>query len=187
MLRVYQAMSVLTALSCLGWSRPAPAQVFSDAKAKQLIGLPVSRASNAQMICSVSSFFSVDSNEQVGDRIKVEGRGLATCKNDQGFTTEVPIKTEIDAKVVGSWANAGELSFSANSSSFILSREIGQLQDVYRVKLFASEIEKSRYFFEGTDHDVMMDVKLSSSTDALQKVQVQEMNIRIDENAPDLD
>ena len=170
----------------------AQAPTFTDNKVKSLMGgrATANNRSTAQMICTVSSFFSIDSNEQVNGTIHIEGRGLASCKNDQGFTTEVPVFADLEAKAVGNWANAGELSFSANSSSFIIPREIGQIQDRYTVKTFASDLaDKTNptVLFQGAQHDLVIDMKLSSATDAFQKIEMTGLTLRFDENAPTLE
>jgi len=143
-----------------------------------------------EMICTISAFFSIDSNEQIASSIRIEGRGLATCKNDQGFSTDVPVSAVVNAKAMGSWSNAGELSFSGNSASFVIPREIGQLQDTYSIKSFASDLNDKTsptLLFEGAQHDLMIEMKLSSTTHAFEKIEITGMNLHFDEAAPTLD
>ena len=148
-----------------------------------------SARSASQLICTVSSFFSIDANEQAAGTIHVEGRGLASCKNEQGFVTETPVFADLDARVVGNWANAGELSFSANSSSFVIPQEIAQIQDSYTPKTFGQELDRPSptVLFEGAQHNLMIDMKLTTSTDAFQKLEITSLKLRFDENAPTLD
>jgi hypothetical protein len=147
-------------------------------------------AVSQQLICTISAFFSVDSDEHLAGPLQIEGRGLASCKNDQGFRTDLPVSLLLQARAVGDWTNAGELSFSANSSSFVIPREIAQLQDSYRVKSFASDFSdpsSPTLLVEGTEHDLIMDVRLSSSTAALQRIEIAGFTLGFDETAPTLE
>lgn len=162
---------------------------FSDTKAKSFVDSAGSKTSH-ELICTISAFFSIDANEQVADTIRIEGRGLASCKNDQGFSTDVPVSAVVNARAMGNWANAGELSFSGNSSSFVIPREIGQLQDTYSIKPFASDLaEKATptILFGGAQHDLMIEMKFSSTTQAFEKIEITSMSLHFDETAPTLD
>jgi hypothetical protein len=162
---------------------------LTDARAKSFLGGTRSRATQ-QMICNVSAFYSIDANEQVSDVIRIEGRGLATCKNDQGFATDVPVSTSMTARAVGNWANAGELSFSANSSSFVVPRELAQMQDSYSIKPYASDLNDKftpTVLFGGEQHGLIIEMKFSSATQAFQRISIQSMTIHFDESAPTLD
>ena len=165
---------------------------LTDPRAKSFLGSAGSHRaqSTQQLICTISSFYSIDANEQISDVIRIEGRGLATCKNDQGFSTDVPVSSVITARILGNWSNAGELSFSGNSSSFVIPREIAQMQDTFDIKPFASDLnDKSSptIFFQGQRHDLMIEMRFSSSTQALQKIEMISMSIHFDETAPTLD
>lgn len=151
---------------------------------------PLRGRASQQLICTISSFFSIDAGEQVSGVLEIEGRGLANCKNDQGFSTDVPISATLSARATRDLTNAGELSFSGNSSSFVVNREIGQLQDTFVVKPYVSDVnDKSTptVVFEGAHHDLIMEMKFSSTTDAFQKIQVTNLALHFDENAPTLE
>lgn len=168
----------------------ATTPIFNDLRARQLMGsrgsADATDQAESQMICTISTFFSIDANEQVSGTMHIDGRGLASCKNAQGFTTEVPVFADLTVRAVGNWANAGELSFSANSSAFVIPREIGQIQDKYVLKPLSGNNSKT-LLFEGSSHDLVIEEKLTTATDALQKIEITGMSLRFDESAPTLD
>lgn len=152
--------------------------------------LKSSRSTRGQMICTVSSFFSFDANDRVKDTVLVEGRGLANCRNDQGYTLEFPVATTFEAVVTGSMVNAGELSFSANTAPFVVSRELSQLQDRFEIRSYsqtASTAGATVILLRGTHHDLAMQMKLTTTTGAFENIQLRSLSVRFDENAPTLD
>jgi hypothetical protein len=142
------------------------------------------------LICTVSSFYSIDTNEQTPGSIRIEGRGLATCKNDQGVSNEIPVSSVITARAVGNWANAGELTFSANSASFAIPRDLTQMQDVYEIKRYASDLNDRSApmaLFSGTQQGLVIEMRFTSTTQALSKIELTSMALHFDESAPTLD
>lgn len=139
----------------------------------------------AQMICTLSLFFSFDGTDKVGPQLAAEGRGLATCENDQGFTTELPVHAALKAEPLGEFVNTGELSFSANSSAFVVPRELNQIQDFYKIRTYASNYGPTNtVVFRGGSHDLVIEMKLSTATQAFQKVKLNSLSLSFDENAP---
>jgi hypothetical protein len=170
-------------------------KAFSRARIKSILNAPNGMTATPQierqlMVCTISSFFSIDANEQVADTIHIEGRGLASCKSEQSETSEIPVFAVIDAKAVGRWANAGEISFSANSATFVIPRELAQIQDKYLVRALGSEVSDRTapsLLVEGTQNGIVIEFRLSSSTEALRKLEITAMTLHFDENAPTLD
>jgi hypothetical protein len=148
----------------------------------------------SEFSCSLSAFMSVDSDEVVGTHAHFDGRGLVTCNNDHGFATEVPVLAEIDAEVPKSLLGHGELAISANSSTFVVSREINQLQDIYNARLAQSAAaistadgaDQPTLLLRGQRHDLVIEVKLKSATSQLSGLKVSRVQLRLDEGAPDL-
>ncbi len=160
----------------------------SDPAARRALGSRVERGST-DLTCQLSSFFSFDGSDNVGATLRTEGRGLLTCKNDQGFTTELPVFADLEARVTQNIANSGELSFSANSSAFIIPREVSQLQDRYDVRPFSWNDPASSnpaLLFRGDKHDLVIEMKLTSSTQALNRIEITRLNLRFDDSAPTL-
>lgn len=160
----------------------------SDFAARRALGSQIERASS-NLTCQMSAFFSFDDSDNVGSILKTEGRGLLSCKNDQGFLTEMPVYADLDARVVQSLANSGELSFSANSSAFVIPREVSQLQDEYAVRPFSwndPTASTPSLLFRGDKHDLVIEMKLNSSTQALSRIEITKMNLRFDDSAPTL-
>ena len=180
-------------LNVLSWTSPFFAITLIAFLFTSSIGQgqdPAKSKTSHELICTISAFFSIDANEQVADAIHIEGRGLASCKNDQGFSTDVPVSAIVNARAMGNWANAGELSFSGNSSSFVIPREIGQLQDTYAIKTFASDLSDKAtptILFGGAQHDLMIEMKFSSATQAFEKIEITSMSLHFDETAPTLE
>ncbi|RYZ69120.1 MAG: hypothetical protein EOP05_15310 [Proteobacteria bacterium] len=196
-----EAKATVDRWNLLSWTSPVVAlglfvllftasvgQGQSDPQARRILGSGIERGST-NLICSMSTFFSFDSSDNVGDLIKSEGRGLVNCKNDQGFATEVPVYADLEARVVQTMRNTGELSFSGNSAAFVIPRELGQLQDEYEVRPFSWNDPASQnpnVLFRGLQHDLVIEMKLSSSTQALSRIEVTRITLRFDETAPDL-
>lgn len=175
-------------LNIVGWLSPVVAFALLAFLFTSSIGR--TQDQTPTLICTISSFYSVDANEQISDTIRIEGRGLAVCRNDQGFSTDIPVSSVITARAVGDWTNAGEISFSGNSSSFVVPRDIGQMQDTYDIKPFASDLADQSaptILFGGRRHDLMIEMRFSSSTQAFQKIDITSMSLHFDESAPTLD
>jgi hypothetical protein len=142
-----------------------------------------------QLVCSLSLFLSFDSNDVIGNVAHIEGRGLTTCRNAQGFTTDAPVFADIDATVKGV-VPSGESSFSINASTFVIPREIGQINDVFDTRDF-SWTDRTKadptLVFRGRRNDLVLETKLTSATTQLSQIEIQSMRLRFDESAPDFD
>jgi hypothetical protein len=148
----------------------------------------------SEFSCSLSAFISVDSDEVIGNQAHFDGRGLVTCNNEHGFATEVPVLVEFDAEVPKSMLGRGEIAISANSSTFVVQREINQLQDTYNTRPAQSaaavstpEIsDQPTLLLRGIRHDLVIELKLKSVTSQLSGLKVTQIQLRLDEGAPDL-
>jgi hypothetical protein len=161
----------------------------ADPQARRALGAAVERGTT-DLVCSMSTFFSFDGSDNIGDILRTEGRGLVNCRNDQGFSTEIPVYADLEARVVSAMSNKGELSFSGNSSAFVIPREVGQIQDRYEVRPFSwndPAAQNPTVLFRGLRHDLVIEMKLSSSTQALQHIEVTALRLRIDDTAPDFE
>ncbi len=155
-----------------------------------LITSSVGHAATTQQICTLSSFFSFDSDTQATATIHIEGRGLATCRSDQGVVADIPVFADLEATVIAPLANSGELTFSSNSSAFVVPRELAQLQDRFTVRTYgfqSTHPDSPTMIFHGSQNDLVIQMKLTSSTQAFQKVSVKAITLRFDESAPTLE
>ena len=178
----------------VSWATPFIALVLTAILLSSSIGRGQgrdgARSPTGQMVCTISSFFSFDANDGLRDILVSEGRGLANCRNDQGFATEFPVSMSFEAAVVGSIANSGELSFSANSAPFTVSREVSQLQDKFEIRTYArASVARSApaLLLRGLAHDLAIQMSLATSTDAFEKIQLRSLTVAFDENAPTLE
>jgi hypothetical protein len=180
----------------------------SHAQLEYRIGKKIQNASfsdgrSSELVCSMSLFFSVDPDDsllQNGGATKLDGRGLMSCKNDQGFTSELPILADVEAdlpktlrKVTtasGDNSVPSEVSFSANSSSFVIPREVNQIYDVYNVRTFSWDKSPGpgevSLTFRGTRNDLVVGMKLNSRSANLSELKVKSLRLSFDDQAPDL-
>lgn len=142
----------------------------------------------SQLICTLSAFFSVDADQIVGPTTRLDGRGLANCTNDQGFQTEVPIQAEIELSFPTRGPKVGEIAISANSSPFVVPRELSQLQDTYALHPATAGLGNPELSFlvRGEHHDLLIELKLISRTATLKGVRLHNLKLTFDESAPDL-
>lgn len=181
-------LATVLSIVCLSSVSSAQVNRMTDPSARRALGSQIDRAST-NLTCQLSAFFSFDGSDNIGDILKTEGRGLLNCKNDQGFSTELPVFADLDAKVVATLANSGELSFSANSSAFVIPREVNQLQDHYDVRPFSWNDPASQtpaLLFRGDKHDLVIEMKMNSSTQALNRIEITGLTLRFDDSAPTL-
>lgn len=153
-------------------------------------GQPSTEGHPAQTVCTLSSFFSFDANDQIRDLIRIEGRGLANCRSEAGLKTEIPIHAEMEAIVIAPLANTGELSFSANSSPFVVSRDDGPLQDRFDVRNFGTESTdrlSPTVLMQGAYQNLPLQLKLSSTTGAFRKIEIRFLTLRFDDTAPTIE
>jgi hypothetical protein len=142
------------------------------------------------LVCTLSSFFSFDRNEVIGDTVRIGGRGLLECKSDQGFSMQEPIIGDLVVKVRGELPE-GEIALSGNSSAFVIPRDQGQLQDLYRSRDFgwtAQNDDKSRKLvFRGVANDLVIEMNLTSINSPLVELEIESLRLHYDDEAPDLD
>jgi hypothetical protein len=150
----------------------------------------------AALICTLSAFFSTDLSAHVHsrakakeERIRLEGRGLISCKNDQGFSTELPVLVDLDAKFPEPPALESEFSFSGNTSPFVVSGDINKVHDRYHSQTH-SWLKKSpttpAFLFRGMRHDLVMEMTLTSPLPGLSKLEATGLRLHFDDSAPDL-
>lgn len=142
------------------------------------------------LVCTVSAFFSFDRDDVIGDTVLIGGRGLLQCRNDEGFTLEEGILTDLELKVRGPLPE-GEIALSGNTSAFVVPRDPGQLQDLYRSRDFGwtkREHDHTRTLvFRGVANDLVIEMTLASRASPLVDLGVESLRIHYDDSAPDLD
>lgn len=159
--------------------------------------LPSARGQNAnesrrtsELVCDLSAFFSIDAADRMKPTTKLDGRGLMSCQNEQGFTSEVPILADLEVELPKDAAPEGEVSLSGKSSTFVIPRDIAQLQDTYTPHQItrgpASVADDSQVLLRGRHHDLVIEMALTSQAQAAQKIHVKSMHLRFDDAAPDL-
>jgi hypothetical protein len=146
----------------------------------------------SSLICTMSSFFSIDPDEIVDSKAIFDGRGLLSCRNDQGFTTELPVLVDVSAEFVGSQRAQGEIAVSGNSSPFVIPRDVNQLQDAYVVRTppvatvaATNEASDASLLLRGLRNDLVMELKLNSQASDLKSLKITSLRLRFDETAPD--
>jgi hypothetical protein len=146
------------------------------------------------LICTLSAFFSTDLSPHLhskskNERLRLEGRGLISCKNDQGFSTELPVLADLEAKFPEPPALESEFSFSGNSSPFVVSGDINKVHDRYHAQS-RSWLKKNpttpALLFRGMRHDLVMEMTLTSPLPGLSRLEVTGMRLHFDDSAPDL-
>ncbi|MEK7358155.1 MAG: hypothetical protein AAB250_17040 [Bdellovibrionota bacterium] len=141
------------------------------------------------LVCTASFFFSFDRFEVIGDTARVNGRGLLSCKNDEGFSLEEPVIGDLEVKVKGGLPE-GEIALSGNTSTFVIPREPTQLQDLYRTRDFAwtakSAGGEQRLVFRGVTNDLVIDMRLTSNNAPNVEFEVETLRLRYDDAAPNL-
>ena len=165
---------------------------------------------SSELVCTMSLFFSMDRDKTVSAQLasqkistvaELDGRGLLSCKNDQGFTTETPVLADLEADlpVLANLSDAdtvtdvpsNEVSFSANTEPFVVPREVNQIYDVYTVRDFSWEKPASSgavsLTFRGGRNDLVIGMKVNSRKSNLTGLKVKSLRLSFDDDAPDLD
>lgn len=180
-------------------SRVAPAIVA---------GLEQSERRTSQLICGLSLYFSADASERVYTlnqktgvkETRLDGRGLLRCRNDQGFTAEYAILADLDVGLPPQVSGVvPQFSLAAESSAFVVPREVPQIEDTYAAREEFSAVLTSRLsggqgnldaktsaLFRGGKHDVVLDVAFISRGQGLEGLRALSLNLRFDDSAPDL-
>lgn len=142
----------------------------------------------SQLVCSVSAFFTMIPGDQVLPETTLDGRGLLSCSNDQGFSTELPVLIDFVAELPKSLQNGEEISFSGNSSTFVIPRDITQFEDIYEARAYswAHQGDEPVLLLRGKNHDLVIELRLTSKTHALRDLKVTGFDLKLDESAPDL-
>ncbi len=166
------------------------ALMLGASTARTETNVQVNQSTERALVCTLSSFFSFDRDDLVGDTVRIGGRGLLECRNDEGFSMEEPIVADLVAKVRGELPE-GEIALSGNSSAFVIPRDQGQLQDLYRSRDFgwtAKMNDKERKLvFRGVANDLVIELNLTSINSPLVELEVESLRLRYDDTAPDLD
>lgn len=141
------------------------------------------------LVCSMSSFFSFDRNEVIGDTVRIGGRGLLDCKNGEGFTLEEPVVVDLVVKIRGDIPK-GEVALSGNTAAFVIPRDPGQLQDLYHSRDFGwttkTDDKYRKIVFRGVANDLVIEMNLTSLNSPLFDLDIESLRIRYDDEAPDL-
>ena len=144
------------------------------------------------LVCTLSAFFSVDRAERARkESAVIDGRGLVTCKTDQGFNTEFPIRADLVANVPDELFSGGEIAFSANSSPFVIPYEASLVGDRFSSRpyswLASSSSEDERtLLFRGEKSDLSIELKLAARGIPLDGIGFTSLRLRSDDEAPDL-
>ena len=164
---------------------------FAQAIAFAPAGAEMRQPRTSDLVCSLSAFFSTDPADRFATHVRLDGRGLVSCRNDQGFSSEFPVVVDVEADVPeGLLKKPGEVSFSGNTAPFVVPREAGQLQDEYEIRPYGwnqkMDPTSPEVLFRGRRHDLVIQMKLTSQTSALAGLNVTKLRLHFDETAPDL-
>lgn len=148
-----------------------------------------SHQSSTRLVCSMSAFFSVESGDAVVPVSDLDGRGLISCTTDQGFSTEYPVLFDLKAELPPGVLKNGEITFSGNSSSFVVPRDIGQIEDSYRIRVLDLEQRLNKpmtLVLRGKKHDLVIEMKFTSQIANQAPIKVRTLSLHFDDSAPDL-
>jgi hypothetical protein len=166
-------------------------------RAASLIQAPSSERRTSQLICTMSLLFSAEPGDRHLKRASLDGRGLLSCQNDQGFATEYPVRADMETSLPpASKSGPEQLAISADSSAFVIPREVFQLQDTYSVRggivSFATDIArpgreaKPTVLLRGQNHDLVIELGLKGRDQNLEGLKIMSLKLRFDNTAPDL-
>lgn len=201
------AVSVADSITGLGTNGPksSPSRTAANVKIPSETRPIAARSDRRteEMVCTLSAFFSIDPEDKFQHQATLDGRGLVSCQSSQGFTTELPILADLDVELPrGIPTGSGEITVSANSSAFVVPREMVQLQDRYRVqedsrarkrghaqapspRAWGNETSRPTLLLRGKAHDLMIGLELNSPNPLMAELKIREMRLRSDEAAPD--
>ncbi len=156
-----------------------------------------------ELVCNLSLFFSVDPDDGLKAKnvTHLDGRGLLSCKNGQGFATELPVLADLEAAMPNvtrapasvplEAPKTTEISLSGNTTPFVISREVNQIYDVYTARQFSWEksqpAAEPTMTFRGKRNDLVIAMKLTSKTSNLAGFDIKSLKLSFDDQAPDLD
>lgn len=145
---------------------------------------------SSALVCELSAFFSVEPEDRLGQTASLDGRGLMSCQTQQGFTSETPVMIDLTAEIPRGLPTTGEITFSANSTAFVIPRDVSQAQDTYTLRSLArmpASLEApSTLLFRGDKNDLAIELDLTSTTPGLESLNIKAMRLHFDESAPDL-
>jgi hypothetical protein len=182
-------LALITFLSSISWG-------------SQTLSAVTQGEARSQMVCSLSSFFSLTSedalskNQERGPRT-LDGRGILSCHSDQGFASEIPVRLTLTAEIPPSLAKQPEIAISGNTSNFVVTQEASQMEDNYIVRdglrspsSLSTTSPAEVILFRGERHGVTIEMKLTSqkaiSGAALSDLKVSGLKVRFDDEAPDI-
>ena len=185
----FAVLALITFLSSISWG-------------SQTLSAVTRGEARAQMVCSLSSFFSLTSedalskNQERGPRT-FDGRGILSCHSEQGFASETPVQLSLTAEIPSSFAKQPEIAISGNTSDFVVPREASQMEDNYIVRdgLRSPSSQSATspaevILFRGEQHGVTIEMTLTSqkaiSGASLSDLKVSGLKIKFDDEAPDI-
>lgn len=143
----------------------------------------------SSLTCRLSAFMTADRESVTDKPLRFEGRGILTCRNGGGFTSELPLQIDLLADAdTSKLPGATEIALSGNSSPFVVPRDVNQIQDSYRTHASSSGSERtsSKALLRGNRHDVLIELSFSSHLAPVEDLQVISMDLRLDEKSPRL-
>jgi len=160
---------------------------YSPEHSVQLAKLTTSR----NWMCTLSLFFSMDHNEQVSLNPEMDGRGLVSCRNNEGFQTDYPVLADMkleqtpDLQRTVTKDLTNEFTVSVNSGSFVITREIADLQDQFEPKSISSSSSPGLLMM-GQHNEVAFNINMTSRNRPIRELKIKSMNLHFDNSAPDI-
>ncbi len=141
------------------------------------------------LVCTISGLFSFDGATVVNRSVIAEGRGLLSCRNDNGFATDYAIHGQLKMYVPEAVRDKGDIVISAESRAFVIPREIGQIQDFYHVRLSPHALTANSFepnlLFRGSRQDLAIEMKLTLHDPIMSEFDFRGLDLRFDDTAPD--
>lgn len=150
--------------------------------ATQAADTQITRGERSQLVCTLSSFLSFDPVARIAPLKSLNGRGLLSCRNENGFKTEYPVLADLN---IDMQVPASATFYSLDSRPFVVPREIGQIQDVYKSRSSGEKIEKEP-LLHGRANELVISLKVTSHQASEAPLHITSLRLRFDESAPDL-
>lgn len=141
----------------------------------------------SSLTCQMTAFMTADREAAPDKPLKFVGRGLLTCRNERGFTSELPVHIDLVADTDNSAVPAGEIALSGTSLPFVVPREVTQLQDSYQPQISNSGDDNSlKTLLRGRRHDLLIEINFSSHLTPIKGLSIISMELRLNEKTPRL-
>jgi hypothetical protein len=171
------ALVIFAALVCLFVGRPA-------------FGQPLIQGARASTwVCEMNVDFPMNESDRNEKYSKINGRGIVSCHNDEGFSTEVPVVAELHWRLNSTNPSlSSEPAVRVKTKPFVIGRDPDQIYDQYLVHMnngpSAAQDGQSTLLLKGRKNQLIMALTFAGSAEQLKALQVSDMQLSFDDHAP---